>query len=321
MRDPYRGALLGTVLGLLGGCISESSESASLEADGGAAADAAAGAAGSVAAADADSGGALGAAPEAERSSASVTEPANAVETTAATGGSAGTTATTGGSATTTSTTSASAGSAPVVIVAAGALGLGVAGTAGATDVRVAGAAGRAVGNEGDMVGLPDLEPPLPDYEAASASRPAGIGPCGDTFVDYECDVILDPCPKGMHRDFDPADPCGICVDDPKSPLLCEAARKRYLQMLDHVISASCADFCETDDDCFVIEIDNACASGCSYALFGGIDEEILIIAEQFSAESCEPVCADTAAPSCAATGATTAACVDNRCVLQAPAD
>jgi len=155
------------------------------------------------------------------------------------------------------------------------------------------------------------------EYEAASASRPPGIGPCGDTFVDYQCDAILDPCPEGMHRDFDPGDPCGVCVDDPEVPLTCAAARERYLALLDHVILSSCADFCETAADCYLLEISSQCMAGCSYALFGGIDEEIEEVAGQFSAESCAPVCGDATAPSCAAAGAMTPACIDNRCVLQ----
>ncbi len=155
------------------------------------------------------------------------------------------------------------------------------------------------------------------EYLADSASRPAGIGPCGDTFVDYECDAILEGCPEGMHRDHDPADPCGICVDDAESPLTCEAVRTRYLQLLDHIIRSSCADFCESDADCFVYEVSNDCGTGCRYALFGGIDEEIEIVAEQFSAESCAPACVDVPIPACDPPAATTVACVQNRCVFQ----
>ena len=186
------------------------------------------------------------------------------------------------------------------------------AGTAGAISNESNGPTGTAGTGE---------EPIKPDTgmggSTGSGSPSTDVGPCGDTFIDYDCDALLEECPEGTHRDYDPAYPCAICVDDADPPLTCDAARTRYQEMLDHVIRNSCADFCESDTDCFVMELSNACARGCTYALFGGIDEEIDIIAEQFAAESCEPACGDAPVPECDPPEGDSVACVRNLCVFQ----
>ena len=155
------------------------------------------------------------------------------------------------------------------------------------------------------------------EYAAASASRPEGIGPCGETWVDYECDAILRPCPAGMHRDFDPDDPCAICVPNADEPLSCELARRRYDALLAHVVPSSCADYCLDDADCFVFELSTSCLSRCILPLYGAIDEEIVEVAAQFAAESCDLVCGDDPPPTCPEPEGTEVECVQNRCVLR----
>jgi hypothetical protein len=168
-------------------------------------------------------------------------------------------------------------------------------------------------------------EPRIPkeDYEAASAARPSGMGPCADGRIDFECDSILEPCPSGMHRDFDVSDPCAICVADSATPPSCDEARARYTALLEHVIPSSCSDYCETDSECFIHTLDNSCGSGCEYALYGGIDEEIIEVASQFAAETCTPACGRAPGPECetGSGGGMEAVCVSNRCTLRAIPD
>jgi hypothetical protein len=191
--------------------------------------------------------------------------------------------------------------------------------TGGGSDLAGAGAGGLTQTTSG-AAGLPGHVPSTGGNSiggAPSVSRPSGMGPCTDEWIDFGCDSILDPCPTGMHRDFDVSDPCAICVDDPATPLSCEAARARYTALLEHVIPSSCADYCEEDADCAVYTFDNACSSGCHYAVYTAIDEDIIEVASQFSAESCLPVCGDSSPPTCTdARLDYVAQCVSNRCVL-----
>ena len=141
---------------------------------------------------------------------------------------------------------------------------------------------------------------------------------CGDEFVDFDCDGQLGDigygCPPGQHLDLVDGDHCAGCVADTAQSETCTWGRSRYLGFLEELATASCADFCSTDEDCSVITVDNSCYVGCSYALFGGIDEEVLMAGNLFANESCS-TCTDLPPP-CASAGSTPA-CVDHRCVLR----
>ena len=138
---------------------------------------------------------------------------------------------------------------------------------------------------------------------------------CGNGFIDYGCDNDLGPCPDGTHRDFDPDKACSVCAEDTETPMTCDEAQTRYAAFLEHVIPSSCADYCDDADDCFVSEISNACAVD-RVALYGGIDEEIIEIADQFARDNCAPECGAAPSDSKLVRDAPVA-CVDHRCRLR----
>jgi hypothetical protein len=153
-----------------------------------------------------------------------------------------------------------------------------------------------------------------PGEDGGVVNGDEGLG-CDETFIDYDCDNVLAPCPEGTHRDFDPMSPCAICADNQENPVPCEAARERYAAFLDHIIPSSCADFCETVADCYVFDISNACSRDI-IPLYGAIDEEIILVAEQFAHDNCAPVCGDVQARSEMVKQAQVA-CLNHQCVLQ----
>ena len=140
-----------------------------------------------------------------------------------------------------------------------------------------------------------------------------GVG-CGEAFIDYNCEAVFDPCPEGTHRDYDPSSACPVCLENSTSSLSCDAARARYRAFFTHIVSSSCADFCETAADCRKVAFDNACARH-SAAIFGNIDEEVIEAAAQFARETCAPVCL-TDPPNDSTTQGVKKQCIDHKCRL-----
>ena len=116
---------------------------------------------------------------------------------------------------------------------------------------------------------------------------------CSDgQWVDYECDARLGFLAGGCRPEFGsviaytPDDPCPICVPDESSVQSCGAGATAYRAFMQHVVTQSCANFCEEDADCFAWEISNACDT-IVIPLFGAIDEEPILFAGIFASQHC----------------------------------
>lgn len=111
---------------------------------------------------------------------------------------------------------------------------------------------------------------------------------CTDEFIDRNCDEFLPlQCEANEHADYDPSMICPVCAaDSPADPSACDGWRYRYGDFLRHLISESCANWCDTDTDCVAWEINNACGSY-ALSLRALIDEEPIIFGEQFANDNC----------------------------------
>ena len=118
-------------------------------------------------------------------------------------------------------------------------------------------------------------------------------------WVDYDCDAYLpyDCRASGEVLAYSDTDdsPCAVCVpDDDRHPDTCQGWSQQYGDTLSNVAGGSCANWCESDDDCFGFELANRCGTYV-LALFGAIDEEIIGIAREFAADNCSRECAPKA--------------------------
>jgi hypothetical protein len=185
----------------------------------------------------------------------------------ATSGGSAGRGGTTssGGSST---TTGGSGGSAPAE--SAGEGGEGGAESTGEGGVPSAGTSGAGAVPSGD--GYPTVPPSV----------------CTDAWVDFDCDGAVSECtaPDVISFDAERNANCPVCAPPPAGARSCEKAQREYRAFLATAISASCANYCETDQQCAAWEITNSCGT-VALSLLGGIDEEPIFYAEQFAANHC----------------------------------
>jgi len=126
---------------------------------------------------------------------------------------------------------------------------------------------------------------------AAGADYPHVPAPvCTDTWVDFGCDetLPLDCAAPDQVISFD-ADRnahCPVCAAPPTGALLCDRVRTEYRAFLGSIISSSCANYCEADDNCAAWEIVNACGS-VAVSLRALIDEEPIGFAEEFASTRC----------------------------------
>ncbi len=134
-------------------------------------------------------------------------------------------------------------------------------------------------------------DPPNTDIYAVVSSGPYRAPPppsCEGEFIDYDCDAIIPlQCGPGAHIDYDSDVVCPVCAQDgADDPTTCDGWQDRYGDFLHHLIRESCANWCETDSDCFAWEIDNACGSY-ALSLTGAIDEEPIYFAGEFAEHNC----------------------------------
>ena len=111
---------------------------------------------------------------------------------------------------------------------------------------------------------------------------------CDGPFIDHDCDAFIPlTCGPDEHIDYDDGVICPVCTaDSGQDPTSCAGWRQRHGEFLRHLVSESCANWCETDNDCFAWEINNACGTH-ALSLTGAIDEEPLYFAGAFAEESC----------------------------------
>ncbi len=116
----------------------------------------------------------------------------------------------------------------------------------------------------------------------------------GDAWFDHDCDLRLEEeifsCnpEDGKHISHVEHDPCPVCADDEpgRDTSDCSAWSAEYRAFMLHNVTQSCANWCESDDDCFAWELRNACGT-VLIPLFGGIDEEPILFAETFATHNC----------------------------------
>jgi len=137
-----------------------------------------------------------------------------------------------------------------------------------------------------------DDEPPETGVVALMLSGETGApgAGCGEEFIDHGCDAVLPlVCGQGNLIGFDTPDaPCPTCqpASDVGIAANCDVARIDYAAFFAQSISLSCANWCESDDDCIAFEITNNCGT-VALALTGGIDEEPVFFAQEFSRTRC----------------------------------
>ena len=81
---------------------------------------------------------------------------------------------------------------------------------------------------------------------------------------------------------------CPFCAAPPAGDLTraCPDARTIYHEFVWDLVSPSCANFCESDADCFAWEVKNACGD-IVVSLYGLEDEEPLAFMEEYAATHC----------------------------------
>ncbi|MBN1652681.1 MAG: hypothetical protein JXA30_02780 [Deltaproteobacteria bacterium] len=136
---------------------------------------------------------------------------------------------------------------------------------------------------------------------------------CSEGFVDFDCDGEMVSCPEGRRISVSLDSACRVCV--PAADIPCDSARSEYYRVIGQLTRSSCADYCDSDSDCYSYQLKTACDQNCGISLFGGIDEEILWAVEQFHNDWCH-VCGDQ--PFEEISLAPSGACINNRCVLGA---
>ncbi len=132
---------------------------------------------------------------------------------------------------------------------------------------------------------------------------------CYETFVDHDCDIT--PSCEGGVLGPSPDSPCPVCLPAVEGDT-CEMAEQGLPEMLAHTVPASCANWCNADEECFAFKFDTACGEVCA-ALQGGIDEETEFAIQEYATRRCG-LCGDTevTVERLGATGH----CVDHRCVF-----
>ena len=111
-----------------------------------------------------------------------------------------------------------------------------------------------------------------------------GEGGASGSSVPLDCDVPNEV----ISFDADDGKHCPFCAppgpDDQERD--CSSVSEDYGDFLSDIVSASCANYCDTDAQCFAFEIVNACGDFV-ISLYGLIDEEPIAFAEEYATTHC----------------------------------
>jgi hypothetical protein len=156
-----------------------------------------------------------------------------------------------------------------------------IAGAQGCSSDAGSGAEGESSAAGGEYSLVPEGAEPIENVAKCSS----------DEFVDYGCDARIEPlsggCEPGKVIGREDDDACPLCVEAERAETTCESASADYRAFLSGQIGESCANYCASDDDCFLWQNHNACGT-VAIPLFGGIDEEPILFAEMFAGQRCD---------------------------------
>jgi hypothetical protein len=156
------------------------------------------------------------------------------------------------------------------------------------------------------------------DVEAANCED-LELRPSTTSSADASCSLDTpEECPEGTHLffglDSEPSS-CAVCAADTERNRTCEWAEKCFEAFIESAARDSGAQSCRDDADCFGWTVSAGCGPMLDIALYGGVDEEILLIAELYAQQSCS-LCPTSTGYS-AGTSKGTAHCVEGTCTFE----